>query len=511
MPSRATLLLLAALSLPATLPAAARLDLSPSEWKIGMILQGAVVHQDLAVTNRGTAALTVTLVPTCDCNTVTPASQRIEPGARAVFHLTYDSTYDRGITTKSFLIRTDLPDDPPRYFFIRGTVREQNAPAASSGSGTRRDTDRPSAAGDATGATSITVSYYYSPGCRSCEEFLAVEIPRLEQRLGRHILLVRKDLMAPGIYEELAALATARGQSVTAAPVVAVGDTLLQGDAVIRQKLPAVLASMAAPPAPAPAPASGVSTAAAAVPSAAPAPAAPLERLAALPVAAAGLIDGINPCAFTTLFFLLASLALAGRGRNEVLILGAVFSLAVFASYFLIGLGLFTALRAATAVSVVSVVLRWVLVGVLVGFAGMSVYDYTLIRAGRPTQILLQLPSSFKKRIHDSIRSRVRVAALVGSSLVLGFLVSLFEFACTGQVYLPLLGYLARMKQQPDALGLLALYNLCFILPLLVVFAASWLGVTSGRITTAFQAHMGKVKLGLAVVFVGLAVLTLAT
>jgi hypothetical protein len=42
-----------------------------------------------------------------------------------------------------------------------------------------------------------------------------------------------------------------------------------------------------------------------------------------------------------------------------------------------------------------------------------------------------------------------------------------------------------------------------------VVFAASWLGVSSGRITAAFQAHMGQVKLGLAVVFVGLAVLTL--
>jgi cytochrome c biogenesis protein CcdA len=228
-----------------------------------------------------------------------------------------------------------------------------------------------------------------------------------------------------------------------------------------------------------------------------------------LPVIAAGLIDGINPCAFTTLIFLLASLALAGRGRSEVLVIGALFSFAVFVSYFLIGLGLFTALRAATAVSLVSVLLRWVLVAVLFVFAGLSVYDYTLIRSGRPGEMLLQLPSSFKKRIHASIRTRVRIAALAGSSLVLGFLVSLFEFACTGQVYLPLLGYLARMHRQLDAFGLLLLYNFCFILPLLVVFGASYLGVSSGRITTAFQAHMGKVKLGLAVVFVGLAVFTL--
>jgi len=228
-----------------------------------------------------------------------------------------------------------------------------------------------------------------------------------------------------------------------------------------------------------------------------------------LPVIAAGLIDGINPCAFTTLIFLLASLALAGRGRREVLVIGALFPLAVFLSYFLMGLGLFAALRAAAAISLVSVLLRWALVGVLFVFAGLSVYDYTLIRAGRPTEMLLQLPSSFKKRIHASIRTRVRIAAIAGSSLVLGFVVSVFEFACTGQVYLPLLGFLARMNRQIDALGLLLLYNFCFILPLLIVFGASYLGVSSGRLTTAFQAHMGKVKLGLAVVFVGLAVFTL--
>lgn len=481
----------------------ARLELSPPEWQLGMILQGTVARQDLVAINRDTVALTVTLVPTCDCNSVSPSSQRIPPGGRAVFAMSYDSSYDRGIVTKSFIVRTDLPGDTARYFWIRGTVREQTAPASTPGGWTRAEGGTPAAPAGATGAGApIVVSYYYSPGCRSCEEFLSVEIPRLEKKLGRRIDLVKKDLLSQGTYEELAALAAARGQTVTAIPAVVAGDALLQGDAVIREKLPGVLASLAGP-----VPAVGG-------PSAVTAPAARdvfFERLAVLPVAAAGLIDGINPCAFTTLIFLLASLALAGRGRSEVLAIGAVFSLSVFACYFLIGLGLFSALRAAAAVSVVSVVLRWVLVAALVVFAGLSVYDYTLIRAGRATEMVLQLPSSFKKRIHASIRTRVRMAALVGSSLVLGFLVSVFEFACTGQVYLPMLGYLARMSRQPDALGLLALYNLCFILPLLVVFGASWLGVTSGRITAAFQAHMGKVKLGLAVVFAGLAVLTLVT
>jgi cytochrome c biogenesis protein CcdA len=343
-----------------------------------------------------------------------------------------------------------------------------------------------------------------------------VEIPLLEKRLGVRIEVVRRDMLDPSAYEELAKAAAASGESIRAIPALLVGGVLLQGDAEIRGRLESVLrGSFGGNAAPAEAqagPAAGQAGSAAAPARAGPAqaPAAAADiRLAILPVIGAGLIDGINPCAFTTLIFLLASLALAGRGRREVLVIGALFSLAVFLTYLAIGFGFFAALRAASVVPLVSTILRWALVAVLVAFAGMSVYDYTLIRRGRPTEILLQLPAPLKRRIHASIRTRVRTAALAGSSLVLGFLVSVFEFACTGQVYLPTLAYLARVQRQIDAVGLLVLYNLCFVAPLLAVFGASWLGVSSGRITALFQAHMGKVKLGLAAVFIGLAVFTL--
>jgi cytochrome c biogenesis protein CcdA len=193
-----------------------------------------------------------------------------------------------------------------------------------------------------------------------------------------------------------------------------------------------------------------------------------------------------------------------------VLLIGALFSLAVFLTYLAVGLGFFAALRAAAAFPVVSAALRWVLVAVLVGFAGLSIYDFARIRSGRPTEILLQLPRGLKRRIHQSIRTRTRSAALAGSSLALGFFVSVFEFACTGQVYLPTLAYLVRLRREPVALLLLALYNLAFILPLLAVFAASWLGVGSPRITAFFQRRMGAVKLGLGLFFLALAAFTLA-
>jgi cytochrome c biogenesis protein CcdA len=451
-----------------------------------MILQGERIQGAVVVTNHGQRPLTLSFIPTCTCVTASPSAQLVPAGGVATFTMDYDSSDDVGITVKGYLVRSDPPAwTEPVHYLLRGTVRAERGarPAAGGAAGSRQD----GAAGQG-----ITMSYYYSPGCRSCEEFLAVEIPRWEKKLGTRITVQRRDVMDSAAFEELSALAAARGQTVRAIPALRAGEALLQGDREIRARLGEVLQTAASPGGPAAAAAGPVT-----------------ERLALLPVIAAGLVDGINPCAFTTLIFLLASLALGGRGRREVLLIGALFSLAVFLTYFAVGLGFFAALRAASVVSLVSLVLRWVLVAALAVFAGLSIYDYTLIRAGRAAQMVLQLPRALKRRIHASVRSTARTAALVGSSLVLGFLVSLFEFACTGQVYLPLLGYLARVHRQGDAIGLLLVYNLCFIAPLLAVFAASYLGVSSARITSAFQRHMGTVKLLLAAVFLGLAVFTL--
>ena len=474
---------------------------SPAVWKFGAITQGARVQMTVVVTNRSGTPVKVTFVSTCSCLTVEPVTQVVAAGGKASFALGYDSTDDTGNTAKAYIVRTDLPGEQRLSYILRGTVRAEHPAPAPDGAWTLKDSTAISAAQPQNNvaaqmprSTVAAVSYYYTPGCRSCEEFLSTEVPRLEKKLGIKIDIQRKDVLNPALYEELSSFALSQGQSMRAIPALRIGTTLLQGDQEIRAQFAEVLTS-SVPPMPA--------AAAASVP-------APLsDRLAVLPVVAAGLLDGLNPCAFTTLIFLLASLALAGRGRREVLVIGAMFSLAVFFTYLGIGFGLFAALRAASAVAIVSVLLRWALVILLFVFAGLSVYDYALIRGGRPTEMLLQLPSALKRQIHSSIRTRVRTAALVGSSLVLGFLVSVFEFACTAQVYLPTLAYLARVHRQFDAVGLLVLYNLCFIAPLLVVFGGSYYGVSSTRITTFFQAHMGKVKLGLAFVFAGLAVFTL--
>jgi cytochrome c biogenesis protein CcdA len=416
------------------------------------------------------------------------------PGAAGSFELSYDSRDDEGITRRGYIVNTDIAGTKPLYYLLTGVVREENG--ASTGASSFESGGTTSTPPPASGSEFV-LRYYYTPGCRSCEEFLSTEIPSLESRYGVRVKVERRDLLDTAVYEELESFAASDDKAITAVPDIVIGKELLQGDAEIRDRLPGLLLTRAGAETPNPVVTSR--------------PIVIVAKLSALPIMAAGIIDGLNPCAFTTLIFLLASLALAGRGRREVLVIGILFTLSVFLTYLGVGLGLFAALRAASGVALVSLILRWVLVAVLLVFAFLSIYDYVKIREGRPSEILLQLPNSLKLKIHASIRNRAKTAALAGSSLVMGFLVSIFEFACTAQVYLPTLAYLARGKGRTDALFLLLLYNLCFIAPLIVVFIASYLGVSSKRITLLFQRRLRTVKLGLAIVFLGLAVLTLIT
>jgi hypothetical protein len=66
-----------------------------------------------------------------------------------------------------------------------------------------------------------------------------------------------------------------------------------------------------------------------------------IERIAWPAVLAAGLLDGVNPCAFVTVIFLLSYLSLLKYRRRDAMLVGAAFTAAMFATYLylLIGLG----------------------------------------------------------------------------------------------------------------------------------------------------------------------------
>jgi cytochrome c biogenesis protein CcdA len=223
----------------------------------------------------------------------------------------------------------------------------------------------------------------------------------------------------------------------------------------------------------------------------------------------AGLIDGLNPCAFATIVFLVSYLAFLGKQSKEILTYGIIFTFGVFIAYILAGVGLMASLRQLSGFPMITKGIYFV-IGLLAFALGIiSFYDYILFRRGQMAKMKLQLPMFLKKKIHGIIRKQTRStkAGFIGT-FALGFVIAITEVVCTGQVYLPTIGYIMTIpKLRVHAFFNLVLYNVMFIIPLVGVFVAAFFGVTSEKMALVTKEHTGTVKLLTAILFIGLGVL----
>lgn len=219
-------------------------------------------------------------------------------------------------------------------------------------------------------------------------------------------------------------------------------------------------------------------------------------------VAGAGLIDGINPCAFTVLVFFISFLNFVGYRKRELLVLGIIFILAVFLTYILLGLGLFKFIQSLEAFAWFSkiIYLGTAFLAVVLGI--YSLYDWYIYRkTGNPEEVKLKLPGFIKHKIHKTIQNASRnrkktLIELAWAVFLSGFIVSLLESVCTGQTYVPTIAYVFRDPGlRIHALGYLVLYNLMFILPLVIILIMGLAGVGSEAFSRIMRKHLGKVKL----------------
>jgi cytochrome c biogenesis protein CcdA/HEAT repeat protein/glutaredoxin len=221
-----------------------------------------------------------------------------------------------------------------------------------------------------------------------------------------------------------------------------------------------------------------------------------------------GLLDGINPCAFATIIFFLSYLQIARRTPREMLMVGAAFISAVFLAYLAAGLLLYQVLD--SLIARFAGVQKWmnVVFGLLALVAAwLSLRDALRARAGRLDEMTLQLPGLLKDRIRGVIRSGARARRFVIAAFVSGLVISLLELACTGQVYAPIIYQI--QKGRLDAVLWLVIYNLAFITPLVVIFLLAYGGLRSEALIAFQKKHTFAVKIGLALLFLGLALVIL--
>ena len=222
----------------------------------------------------------------------------------------------------------------------------------------------------------------------------------------------------------------------------------------------------------------------------------------------AGLIDGVNPCAIATMIFLVSFLATKKRSRKEVLVIGMCFTGSVFITYLLLGIGAFRIITALDQYRWMSKVIRWSAVG-FAGIVGtLSFADAFRFKKSKKTEdIKLQLPKVVKLRIHKVISGNLAGSQLATGAVITGFLVTLLEAVCTGQVYLPTIVLMTKQEGLRFTGWLyLIFYNFLFVVPLLIVMILAYYGMKWDKLAKTTQKNLVAIKIIFGIVLIGLAV-----
>jgi cytochrome c biogenesis protein CcdA/thiol-disulfide isomerase/thioredoxin len=312
------------------------------------------------------------------------------------------------------------------------------------------------------GNISIDAFFFYGDGCSHCENVkplladLLVKYPELHIEM-REIYHNTTNL------ELFSAMNSRYGTGNTGIPVVFIGSYALIGDTAIKDHLEEdVLAerqrlavcNITGEP--------GNTT----VPSQPPCTPLLTPQLVIL----SAFIDSFNPCAFSILIFLLISITAAGN-RRRILLAGASYVAALFFFHLLAGVGIFSFVVFTDFARFFSL-----LGAILAGAFGVI----TLIDVLRNNEnYLLAVPESKKHKIEEYIQT-----ASIPAAFVLGILAGIFGFSCTGGVYISVLALMSRDYTLANGLPLLVLYNLIFIMPLVLVILLVAFGIPSERVNS---------------------------
>ncbi len=232
-------------------------------------------------------------------------------------------------------------------------------------------------------------------------------------------------------------------------------------------------------------------------------------RFSLLGVIFAGILDGINPCAFATIIFFVSYLLFMGRKKRTVIFMSISFILAVFLCYLAIGLGAYFILNTLVAIKIIGRIIFYsfgifaIILGVL------SLYDYFVARAGKTDKMILQLPLIVKKRIHQEIKEKTGIGGIMIGSFIAGILISFLEFGCTGQVYFPTITFVvSRANLGSKPFFLLLIYNIMFILPLIVIAIVAGI-ISRDNVANFLSKRIPVIKILTAILFFVLGILLL--
>jgi cytochrome c biogenesis protein CcdA len=123
---------------------------------------------------------------------------------------------------------------------------------------------------------------------------------------------------------------------------------------------------------------------------------------------------------------------------------------------------------------------------------------------GKEGPALLSIPERGKGIIEPYIRK-----ASIPAAFIVGIMVGMFELPCTGGIYLAILSLLSNRMSVMEGIPYLLLYNLFFILPLIIILGVFVLGLPVERLEQLQAGSRRGVRVIMGVVMILLGVILL--
>ncbi len=203
------------------------------------------------------------------------------------------------------------------------------------------------------------------------------------------------------------------------------------------------------------------------------------EKLAIAKIISLAVVDAVNPCAFAVLILMLtAILAYNPRDRKNIILAGLAFIASIFIMYLLYGLVIIKFLQLIQALTAIRVWLYKILgiAAVILGILNIKDFIQSAgCKAGpckppkeRPAT---EMPLSWRPQVRKIISG---VTSPAGAFSV-GIFVTLFLLPCTIGPYI-IAGGILSARKIIETMPALLLYNLIFILPMIIIIGFVYLG-----------------------------------
>lgn len=209
-----------------------------------------------------------------------------------------------------------------------------------------------------------------------------------------------------------------------------------------------------------------------------------------------GLVDSVNPCAFAVILLLLAFLFTIRQSRQRILQLGFIYIAMIFIVYFAIGLGILRAVRFSDDPHFVARAGSWI----LIALGTINLIEYFFPRF----PIKLRMPKIAGQKTNELVK-QASVPATVGA----GLLVGLCTFPCSGGIYVSIITLLNAKTTLAWGIGYLALYNVVFVLPLVVILVGAGNRLVAKRWARWERENSLRIRLWYGLIMVGLGIVML--